>query len=933
MLMGLNISDNAAVCTSSTLSRKNSRTKLTSEDQKVVHIFEHLQSLLAPSPRPYQHNHKELEVLQIFKNYHGEKIEKIRTIYNKIRSAHPDAGIEDHLEMLIHHDEIKEMMSPELSRACHDAREFIKSQPPEPPSPRLTSSDQEISSLRKRRAQPYMLEAAQKGALLQKTRHSLSKHLESEQIWTLMGSVQDVTIHDGIAYKGRSAEAAEDENMIERLYKLYCDQGVVPSFNLSKLSYSVAHPTSSQTLHHIMLREKELSDEGKQKIYSSMSPENKNKISSWKQDGHDIPYQLIPQFSSVEQQQQFERLASISWEIRNPLNQHWEKTSFNNLQILWANDMLPTSSMIRASYHQHTISDAPQKLSQLLEEVSWKPVKEEAIFRKLASSPLETTRDKSLENIAVKTFIPNLLEFHKLSHNPSLQRAVMSRLTTDSQMTAIMTGVLQFLDLHSNNLGIAPVPNDHFQQFSSLTFSYKDCEGANFEKLLHDFLQGHIPEGTIINFTNVEGEEVSQPLASLPELTEALNVPWQLHLYDTDKVLAEDNNLQVAYLGKLRGHSIPFRSCLLASAWKDEPLDEEILSQIESLGSKMPSLIDFIDRKDAPLKRHLSASSRQKVESLVREKMQHSQHTKSYCKESSHRSEMTIAEVNAQLSESLADYKRNERLWAAIQKDFDKQNPGWRIHKTYNKETIGSIAVHHKLSPSELIELNPHLKHLSEDDEIDAGTELIVRPKLTSKSKVAQKYRQRLARQLCPRLTWKQRQALLNRHEALNDYIKNYRHIAQLNPRELSPASFKKNLLDYINNEQTPLNCQDRENALNVLKTIPLNSPDAIDLLSAIHQKIIFDTKPTYFNLMKAMYPLLADNYLLANNIPGRDLETAAGSIGTHNKPIEDLIRDARIKLPSNHTILSVADRLEAAIKKADKATKPSEQPSFLEWV
>jgi hypothetical protein len=100
-----------------------------------------------------------------------------------------------------------------------------------------------------------------------------------------------------------------------------------------------------------------------------------------------------------------------------------------------------------------------------------------------------------------------------------------------------------------------------------------------------------------------------------------------------------------------------------------------------------------------------------------------------------------------------------------------------------------------------------------------------------------------------------------------------------------------------------------REELLDELQKLKATSKDS---LIEFKNKLCDECYPTYFNLMKAMYPLLADAYYLNQVAYGED--KAGESVGFFGRPLEEAISEVQKGYGRGTPERRVADLLQEKI-------------------
>lgn len=156
------------------------------------------------------------------------------------------------------------------------------------------------------------------------------------------------------------------------------------------------------------------------------------------------------------------------------------------------------------------------------------------------------------------------------------------------------------------------------------------------------------------------------------------------------------------------------------------------------------------------------------------------------------------------------------------------------------------------------------------------GQELGKKTPLSYKAKV------KIAQQLFPRLTVRQLTALQERQKSIKEYLTNYNALVHYSGPDLRGALEK-----YLTSSPLPLSTPDKEALLSVLDDVQLESQ-----LQEFKKIALEGVQPTFFTLMKACYPLLADVHALAAHVYGEEL--AGELIGHYSYPIEEICKKVR---------------------------------------
>jgi hypothetical protein len=157
------------------------------------------------------------------------------------------------------------------------------------------------------------------------------------------------------------------------------------------------------------------------------------------------------------------------------------------------------------------------------------------------------------------------------------------------------------------------------------------------------------------------------------------------------------------------------------------------------------------------------------------------------------------------------------------------------------------------------------------------------------------KQRYQIALQLFPRLTWRQRDALVERRKNCRAYLQSF---ATLQATTGDVQTLLAAMKAFANQPTTPISSHQRQ-----LLNSQFNASTHLNLkqIQGLHQQMCSLCQPTYFNVMKAMYPYLADAYAL--NIYVCNEKYKAGElIGIYKYPLEEIMeRFINAHHPSSH--------------------------------
>lgn len=467
----------------------------------------------------------------------------------------------------------------------------------------------------------------------------------------------------------------------------------------------------------------------------------------------------------------------------------------------------------------------------------------------------------SLEQVQAKPFVKNMILMKNL--NPAERNALLNRLTQDSELNAIWTGDLQLLDLHDGNLGLEPDSTPEFERFKDFRFSTTGAYPTTiFYQLLKEHLAGKIQGNTPITYIE-DGIEVTKELKDLPELQKALDVPWKFVIFDTDLSLFEDNQFSLLMQNGQVNHLIPFRSCLLETAWKDRPLSDETVRQLIASGPTDKKVNEWTAKLDAPLYRKLSPDARKSISEMVAPFVEKYNLSIPRYYGNYH---ATIKDLKEQFVSEIAGQPLLP-LWKEIENDLS-------YVKVLSDDTWETLAKRYHQDPRALQAMNYPL-------ELKTGSKIKIYYVLTLKR------RKTFAADLFPRLTKRQQDALIERQERRKTYLTEYQKLK-------SPTLTPEQMEAFVKNPAAPLTTLRREDLLKELPHCKTNPRKWSGLKAALLKEF----EPTYFNVMRAQYPNLADAYALNQIVCGNDAE-AGRRIGLYYEPLEKILADAKTKLLS----------------------------------
>ncbi len=508
----------------------------------------------------------------------------------------------------------------------------------------------------------------------------------------------------------------------------------------------------------------------------------------------------------------------------------------------------------------------------------------------------EVGKLKPLHDIQSKRFISEMIILDNLSLKA--REVALERLTDRDQAIAVLTSEFQLLDLHQNNLGVAPVPNPFYEYFKEFSFFFSGKGPLTFNKLISDYLNGKIESSTEISF-NDNGENVKKQLKDLPNLQQALDIQWKLVVFDTDLSLAEDNRLQLQIRYTVQEHLIPLRSVLLETSWKDRPLSQKAIELINS-DERDKRVVDWISNEHSPIYKRLSSKTGETIKHQILPLLS----TFELSGPLKNEEKVTIKKLKIKFCTEFADISvaSHVKIWEAIEKDLSSVF----IRKGDTWESLARR--HHQ-------EVNV-IKALNKNTLPESGS-IKIKYDLTSNTTQAIKQRQKIAAQLFPPITIRQKEALLERLQNRKNYLINYNTLTISSSKGIGLLDQIEN---FIQHPSTPLSSIRKETLLALINTQrneclknPTASEDLISSIEDLKRDLCKECQPTYFNLTKSMYPLLADAYTLNQAVYKSNAE-AGKCIGFFDMPLEKTIDSAKKKFSSDSQEYKLALLLEKKI-------------------
>lgn len=479
--------------------------------------------------------------------------------------------------------------------------------------------------------------------------------------------------------------------------------------------------------------------------------------------------------------------------------------------------------------------------------VRWKVLYEDVIVYDEASNSKFILFNVSAQPL-VKMYLLNELSLKQCNK-------MIARLTPESELVAIRIGELLPMDLSTRNLGLRFSRND-YQAFEKCDFMYQigdELKIDSFDNFFKKYLEDSIPLETEISIFANQKRIAKGPLGEMENLRQVMEGPFEWTLFDVELSVGEDNLVNDSFEvdpKTKKGTNIkhlPLRWGLLGFDLKDSPLSDATLASLQNSREQDLRIFQWMERSDSPLKRRLSRPVL-----------------------------LEVATRTASLLDKLS------------------------LSNLYRKNFQDSIYVLQEEFAEELYQSNRKLWEI---------LEAALKKDLTGNEESTIKRRLTYAYQLFPRLTNRQQSALVERLQRRTNYLFNYDALVR---SERSGMELVEELRAYVSNIISPFNHFQKVDFLEQLDDRNIEKLLADKFaLTQLKEEICSTSAPTIFNLLKVMYPLLADVYTLTE-IAFPTLEPGF-SIG-FNLPIQKIIDEVKKKCIETSREYQLAERIETLV-------------------
>lgn len=700
-------------------------------------------------------------------------------------------------------------------------------------------------------------------------------------------SVQEVFLlpQEGVVYKRSNERAKEEEEIINALFDLMSKNAVVGSFDIQNPSLERFGMNLPEDLKKRGFTRNSLSPSLLNRIREKLSTADCLILDNDEKKAVSKVY-LAPDLKSPDEIEAYERCEKLKWVYKDRDGASRE-VDFKTLHAhIFAGEYVEGVEFIFNKIDAVPSNDQ----IKLALNPPWKIISPEIMqlsYRNFIGVQIPSVSE--ISQIQAKPFVNQMILLQDLSYNA--RDAALKRLTEDSQFNAILTAEFQLLDLHPQNLGIEPVPNSKYDHYANLQFRLQQSnESQSFKNLLIYYLEGEIGPDTFFEFED-EGRIICQQLKDLPKLQEALNVQWKLVIFDTDQSLSEDNLLQVKLHNGYPSYNIPLRSVLLESKWKNHPLNDEVIQRFMNSEQSDLRVKQWISKADAPIYKHLSDEVKKDIQQQIARDIEKF----SLSAQRKDGEQVTIKILTNDFADKISNIKYISylKIWKTLEQDLS-------FVSVRSNDTWETIARRYHQDAATLQSLNPQ--------GIQEGKKIKIEYDLTSSSPEAANKRKKIAKQLYPRLTFRQQAALLERQQNRKTYLRNHQNLSE---STLKGKKLAAQIEKYLKEPTTPLSTRRRKELLTQLiqqKSHLFNQVGLSDLKTAICK----ECEPTYFNLTKALYPLLADTYELNQLVYGE--AEAGASIGYSDRSIGVTIFRAQNNFPPNSTEDTLSKNLQTKL-------------------
>jgi hypothetical protein len=587
-----------------------------------------------------------------------------------------------------------------------------------------------------------------------------------------------------------------------------------------------------------------------------------------------IPVNLYPIFKTPAEKQAYERSEKIQMTYipSDSTDGASKKIGLKELHLLALQGKVELSTLRKLGDDGQPTILSPQERKDISTALylKWGPLGAELLFLDKSKAL------KPLGDVQAKPFISDMKLIKSLTPDQKLK--ILTNMSPESERNAVMTGMLQLMDLHGNNMGVTadgspndPEINKEYKKLKDTLVTLPDGSAKAVKDLIMDYLDFKLPPQTVFTYSDpITKQQHTGTLTQLPELEAAFGTNWKLELFDLDKNLGESNLIQ-KYESEVY---LPFRSDLLGTVWARAPFESKTIEKIEESLQRSEEMHAWIRNDHAPIYKQLGQKGTDRVKASLNPIVP----TYSRAKTITSQGTDTISNIRKQFASDLTGQEHNA-FWQQMEDDLNSAAVASAIKRNKDPATVKKID-------------------------------------LTTWSTVTIDKREAIASQLFPNLTSLQEQALAERENGCKEYLRDYK---ELRDSTAQGAELIGLLNTYLDKKTNSLTDNRKDELRSELQSLDPNSSQ--QALKDFKKKIEEESVPSYFNIMKVMYPLLGDTLELMNLIyPSVHSNKLLSDIGNN---IDLLIYIDHIKNnpPQPEKALQLANKLEAAI---NSETHPS---------
>jgi hypothetical protein len=611
------------------------------------------------------------------------------------------------------------------------------------------------------------------------------------------------------------------------------------------------------------------------------------------------------------------------WKVKYPNGNQWEG-SFAQLKKLWLTNKIQDDTLI-AELGDTNFRKIQQNKNGLLTAL-------EMPLELIAPPYIIHVPQRPILDVLVKPFLENLHSLYELQTREGIEsvETCLSHMDEESVMRALLTIPLQVMDLHASNIGLTPIQQDAFNRFKNMSFSIgtpeKTIENINIYQLQILNHQNSIPHHAIVSYEWKDSSgrliKASFSYANLKGtgLDSLLKTAWNLELFDTDLSMGENNelNFHPHVLSTSENNVLlPFRSAFLGTRWSRKPLPLEIIDRLIAQKDTHKKVLEWMNRMDAPIRRKLTRSQNANITALLRPLLEQSCYTKDYCRE--FQLPENIETLQTKFANTICDPIAHDlyvqQLWKTLE-IYLTLNGYPTFYTVQPGDTYASIA---QKFGKDVLKDNP----INSSIACTPGTLIRIRPDIGSEmTSAAQKFRENIAKQFFPRVTWKQRNAFIKRTSRQQEYLRNFQLLTDQN-QHLN----KKQMIQIITADPSPLSTNEVRQFLEKCKIAYAPGKGAKERMHAFRKELQIKFHPSYTALAKTSFPFLADMQELYE-LYFQNRERAGFALGCYKDRLSDILQSCVNKAYLNPEMAELAHRLHERISEALKDR--TKRPGFL---